>query len=64
MQLSSHHGHGNDARIGYRYANWETGYGDFHCVPDMGTLRHAAWLDRTAIVICDIHENGDMGPRP
>lgn len=41
---------------GYRYANWETGYGDFHCVPDMGTLRNAAWLDRTALVICDIHE--------
>lgn len=41
---------------GYRYANWETGYGDFHCIPDMDTLRLAAWLDRTALVICDIHE--------
>lgn len=44
---------------GYRYANWETGYGDFHCVPDMGTLRHAAWLDKTAMVICDIHDEAD-----
>ncbi len=45
---------------GYRYANWESGYGDFHCVPDMSTLRCAAWLDRTAIVVCDVfdeHEN-------
>ena len=45
---------------GYRYANWNTGYGDFHCVPDMATLRHASWLNRTALVICDIfYERGD-----
>lgn len=49
---------------GYRYANWETGYGDFHCVPDMGTLRNAAWLDRTALVICDIHEPRVHHPTP
>ncbi len=24
---------------GYRFANWELGYGDFHLVPDLGTLR-------------------------
>ena len=23
---------------GYRYANWELGYGDFHMVPDLSTL--------------------------
>ncbi len=45
---------------GYRYANWDTGYGDFHCVPDMATLRQATWLDKTALVICDIYnEHGD-----
>jgi glutamine synthetase len=45
---------------GYRYANWNTGYGDFHCVPDMSTLRHATWLDKTALVICDVYEeHGD-----
>ena len=33
---------------GYEFANWEQGYGDVHLVPDLGTLRHAAWLDRTA----------------
>ena len=37
---------------GYQYASWETGYGDFLCVPDFATLRRAAWLDRSAIVIC------------
>lgn len=41
---------------GYKYANWERGYGDFHCVADLDTLRHAAWLDRSALVICDIYD--------
>jgi len=40
---------------GYALANWELGYGDFHLVPDLATLRLAAWLDRSAIVICDVH---------
>jgi glutamine synthetase len=42
---------------GYRYANWELGYGDFHLVPDLSTLRRAAWTERTALVLCDVHEN-------
>ncbi|WP_297693635.1 glutamine synthetase family protein [uncultured Eudoraea sp.] len=40
---------------GYSFANWELGYGDFHLIPDMSSLRIAAWLDKTAIVLCDIH---------
>ncbi len=40
---------------GYRYANWELGYGDFHMVPDLSTLRIASWLDSTALVLCDLH---------
>ncbi len=39
---------------GYEFANWERGYGDFHLVPDLNTLRVATWLDRTAMVLCDI----------
>lgn len=39
---------------GYRFANWELGYGDFHMVPDLSTLRVASWLDRTAFVLCDL----------
>ena len=39
---------------GYRFANWEKGYGDFHLVPDLGTLRVASWLDKTALVLCDV----------
>jgi glutamine synthetase len=41
---------------GYQYANWELGYGDFHMVPDHNTLRMATWLDRTAMVLCDLHD--------
>lgn len=41
---------------GYDYANWERGYGDFHLVPDLETLRYAAWLDRTALVIADVED--------
>src|SRR5206468_856110 len=41
---------------GYRFASWELGYGDMHLVPDFGTLRIASWLDRTALVLCDVHD--------
>jgi glutamine synthetase len=45
---------------GYSYANWDTGYGDFRMVPDLGTLRVIPWLEKTALVICDIYpEHGD-----
>ena len=39
---------------GYQFTSWETGYGDFHCVPDFTTLRRAAWLPNTALVLCDL----------
>lgn len=39
---------------GYRFASWEKGYGDFHLVPDLGTLTVASWLDKTAFVLCDV----------
>jgi glutamine synthetase len=46
---------------GYRYANWDKGYGDFAMVPDMNTLRLIPWLDKTALVICDVlSEEGDI----
>lgn len=53
---------------GYRYANWERGYGDFHMVPDLATLRVASWLDKTAMVLCDIederaHQRVAVAPR-
>lgn len=53
---------------GYALASWDRGYGDFHMVPDMSTLRLASWADKTAHVICDLRHCGsealvDEGPR-
>lgn len=46
---------------GYRFASWADGYGDVHCVPDLSTLRRASWLDRTALVLCDVmKEHGSL----
>ncbi len=42
-----------DPTPGYAFTSWAKGYGDMRAVPDLGTLRRAAWLDRTAIVLCD-----------
>jgi glutamine synthetase len=46
---------------GYEMANWEKGYGDFAIAPDLSTLRRVPWLDRTALVICDV-ANHDGSP--
>lgn len=53
---------------GYAFASWEQGYGDVHLVPDLGTLRPAAWADGTAIVLCDViddatHASVAVAPR-
>ena len=53
---------------GYEYANWALGYGDLHLVPDLSTLRIASWLDKTALVLCDVidektHSPVDLAPR-
>lgn len=39
---------------GYQLASWERGYGDFRMVPDLATLRVASWLEKTALVLCDL----------
>jgi glutamine synthetase len=44
------------------------GYGDFHLVPDLVTLRVASWLDKTALVLCDVqsektHQAVNIAPR-
>jgi glutamine synthetase len=51
---------------GYEMANWEKGYGDFAIVPDLATLRRIPWLDRTALVVCDVaeHDGSPIGPSP
>jgi glutamine synthetase len=41
---------------GYQFTSWAKGYGDFRPVPDFDTMRVASWLDRTALVLCDVYE--------
>ena len=53
---------------GYQFANWELGYGDFHLVPDLATLRIASWLEKSALVLCDVksektHDYVAVAPR-
>ena len=47
---------------GYRFASWEQGYGDFHLVPDLETLAVASWLEKTAVVLCDVASDREPGP--
>ncbi len=51
---------------GYELANWEKGYGDFAIVPDLSTLRRVSWLQRTALVLCDVrnHDGSPVAPSP
>src|SRR5215510_10517845 len=48
-----------DPTPGYAFASWATGYGDLHATPDLATLRRAAWLERSAIVLCDVAREGE-----
>jgi glutamine synthetase len=53
---------------GYRFANWALGYGDVHLLPDLATLRVASWLEKSALVLCDVkdektHALVDVAPR-
>src|SRR5438445_2144186 len=43
-----------DPQPGYAMASWERGYGDFHLLPDLATLRRVPWLAGTAMVLCDV----------
>jgi glutamine synthetase len=51
---------------GYEMANWEKGYGDFGIKPDLATLRQVPWLDRTALVLCDVvdHHGSPVAASP
>jgi glutamine synthetase len=51
-----------DPLPGYRFANWETGYGDFVLRPDLTTLRVVPWLEKTALVICDLADQETGAP--
>jgi glutamine synthetase len=44
------------------YTGWHTGWRDFLLIADLSTMRPAAWLQRTAIVLADIVEEHDRSP--
>ena len=52
---------------GYKFANWDTGYGDVVCRPDFDTVRLVPWLPGTALVLADLtdEEGGvvEVSPR-
>src|SRR5579862_8489294 len=39
---------------GFSMASWNSGYQDMKALPDLKTLRRIPWLDKTALVICDL----------
>jgi glutamine synthetase len=47
---------------GYKFANWEKGYGDFALRPDLATIREIPWLERTALVMCDLFDEETNEP--
>lgn len=47
---------------GYTSANWELGYGDFHLVPDFESLRIASWLDKSALILCNLESEKTHKP--
>ena len=71
-EIAAHGSHGCDYLLtvdmemnpvaGYEFANWEHGYGDIHLVPDLTTLRMVSWLEKTALVLCDVADNKTEKP--
>jgi glutamine synthetase len=49
---------------GYKAASWEKGYGDFVLKPDLATMRVTPWLEKTALVLCDVLDHHDHEPIP
>jgi len=43
-----------DPLPGYRFANWDSGYGDMKAVIDADTIRPLPWLEGSALVLCDL----------
>ncbi len=39
---------------GFATASWASGYQDMKAVPDLSTLRRIPWLEKTALVMCDL----------
>src|SRR5437879_1303263 len=53
----------NEPLPGFKFTNWGTGYGDMHGHPDLSTIRRLPWLEKTALILCDV-ETMDGKPVP
>ena len=52
---------------GYKAASWSKGYGDFVMKTDLDTIRVVPWLEKTALVLCDLqdhHNHEDLPHSP
>jgi glutamine synthetase len=47
---------------GYEFASWDQGYGDMACRPDLATIRDVPWLEKTALVLCDLLDENTGEP--
>src|SRR6266508_6906457 len=43
-----------DTVDGYAMSSWSRGYGDFHLIPDVSTLRPVPWQEGTALCLTDV----------
>lgn len=46
----------NEPVPGYRFTSYEQGYGDMLARADWSTVRILPWVERTALVLCDLHD--------
>ena len=58
----------NNPVPGYRFASYDQGYGDMLARADWDTVRILPWVDKTAMVMCDLldhhtHEEVPHSPR-
>ena len=44
----------NEPLPGFRFASYDKGYGDMRAVVDGSTIRYLPWIERTALVLCDL----------
>ncbi|MFZ4811990.1 MAG: glutamine synthetase, partial [Ilumatobacteraceae bacterium] len=52
----------NTPVAGYRFASYDQGYGDMLARADWNTIRIIPWVEKTAMVMCDLHHvaTGDL----
>jgi glutamine synthetase len=48
----------NNPVPGYRFASYDLGYGDMLATADWSTVRRIPWVERTAMIICDLRDVG------